>query len=436
MEVSSHALALRAGSAGSGSPSAATPTSAWTTWTSTPTSTDYFAAKARLFDGRCRGRGAQPRRPGAAAAAQAGARSPTRRPATRRATWWAVRHRGRRRSASASPRTARTASRARPASALPGRHNVANALLAHRRAGRRRGRPGGRGRAAVAACRGVPGRLERVDGARRRCSAWWTTRTSRTRSWRRWPRCASSPRPRRPADLRASAPAATGTGASGPLMGGGRRARRRPGGGHRRQPAHRGPGRDPRRGARPAPSGRRRRRDRRGRRAGGPRSTRRSRLAGPGDVVALLGKGHERGQEVGGEVLPFDDRVELAARAGRPVRRPARSAVIPLTLGRDRRRRSAAGCVGADPARAGDRPGRVRLPQGAARAGCSSRSPARRSTATTSPAAAIAAGAVAVLGTRPVRGVPTVVVDDRWPRMGRLARAVRGPAARADRRRR
>jgi UDP-N-acetylmuramoyl-L-alanyl-D-glutamate--2,6-diaminopimelate ligase len=35
--------------------------------------------------------------------------------------------------------------------------------------------------------------------------------------------------------------------------------------------------------------------------------------AGPGDVIALLGKGHERGQEVGAEVLPFDDRVELAA---------------------------------------------------------------------------------------------------------------------------
>ncbi|GGM85296.1 UDP-N-acetylmuramoyl-L-alanyl-D-glutamate--2,6-diaminopimelate ligase [Dactylosporangium sucinum] len=35
--------------------------------------------------------------------------------------------------------------------------------------------------------------------------------------------------------------------------------------------------------------------------------------AKPGDVVALLGKGHERGQEVNGEVLPFDDRVELAA---------------------------------------------------------------------------------------------------------------------------
>ncbi|WP_433049456.1 UDP-N-acetylmuramoyl-L-alanyl-D-glutamate--2,6-diaminopimelate ligase [Dactylosporangium sp. CS-033363] len=36
-------------------------------------------------------------------------------------------------------------------------------------------------------------------------------------------------------------------------------------------------------------------------------------LAKPGDVIALLGKGHETGQEVGGEVLPFDDRVELAA---------------------------------------------------------------------------------------------------------------------------
>ena len=30
-------------------------------------------------------------------------------------------------------------------------------------------------------------------------------------------------------------------------------------------------------------------------------------------VLAVLGKGHESGQEVNGEVLPFDDRVELAA---------------------------------------------------------------------------------------------------------------------------
>ena len=37
-----------------------------------------------------------------------------------------------------------------------------------------------------------------------------------------------------------------------------------------------------------------------------------ARRARPGDVIAVLGKGHETGQEVGGEILPFDDRVELA----------------------------------------------------------------------------------------------------------------------------
>ncbi len=36
-------------------------------------------------------------------------------------------------------------------------------------------------------------------------------------------------------------------------------------------------------------------------------------LARPGDVVAVLGKGHESGQEIDGVVRPFDDRVELAA---------------------------------------------------------------------------------------------------------------------------
>jgi UDP-N-acetylmuramoyl-L-alanyl-D-glutamate--2,6-diaminopimelate ligase len=29
-------------------------------------------------------------------------------------------------------------------------------------------------------------------------------------------------------------------------------------------------------------------------------------------VIAVLGKGHERGQEIAGVVTPFDDRVELA----------------------------------------------------------------------------------------------------------------------------
>jgi UDP-N-acetylmuramoyl-L-alanyl-D-glutamate--2,6-diaminopimelate ligase len=31
-----------------------------------------------------------------------------------------------------------------------------------------------------------------------------------------------------------------------------------------------------------------------------------------GDVVLVLGKGHEKGQEINGTVHPFDDRVELA----------------------------------------------------------------------------------------------------------------------------
>ncbi|MEV6346682.1 UDP-N-acetylmuramoyl-L-alanyl-D-glutamate--2,6-diaminopimelate ligase [Actinoplanes sp. NPDC051851] len=37
------------------------------------------------------------------------------------------------------------------------------------------------------------------------------------------------------------------------------------------------------------------------------------RLASAGDVIAVLGKGNEQGQEVNGQVLPFDDRIELAA---------------------------------------------------------------------------------------------------------------------------
>ena len=32
-------------------------------------------------------------------------------------------------------------------------------------------------------------------------------------------------------------------------------------------------------------------------------------LAQPGDVVVIAGKGHEQGQEIDGEKLPFDDRV-------------------------------------------------------------------------------------------------------------------------------
>jgi len=34
--------------------------------------------------------------------------------------------------------------------------------------------------------------------------------------------------------------------------------------------------------------------------------------ANDGDLVIVLGKGHEKGQEVNGVVHPFDDRIELA----------------------------------------------------------------------------------------------------------------------------
>jgi UDP-N-acetylmuramoyl-L-alanyl-D-glutamate--2,6-diaminopimelate ligase len=33
------------------------------------------------------------------------------------------------------------------------------------------------------------------------------------------------------------------------------------------------------------------------------------RIAQPDDVIAILGKGHETGQEINGEVFPFDDRL-------------------------------------------------------------------------------------------------------------------------------
>ena len=53
-----------------------------------------------------------------------------------------------------------------------------------------------------------------------------------------------------------------------------------------------------------------------------------------GDVVVIAGKGHEQGQEVGGALLPFDDR-EVA----REALRRCRGRVIPLGARRDPRAR-------------------------------------------------------------------------------------------------
>ena len=37
---------------------------------------------------------------------------------------------------------------------------------------------------------------------------------------------------------------------------------------------------------------------------------------GPGDVLAVAGKGHEQGQSVGGIILPFDDVATIRRLAG------------------------------------------------------------------------------------------------------------------------
>jgi UDP-N-acetylmuramoyl-L-alanyl-D-glutamate--2,6-diaminopimelate ligase len=50
--------------------------------------------------------------------------------------------------------------------------------------------------------------------------------------------------------------------------------------------------------------------------------TRAVEAAQPGDVVVIAGKGHEQGQEIAGEKLPFDDR-EVAREALRRLKAPA-----------------------------------------------------------------------------------------------------------------
>ncbi len=195
-----------------------------------------------------------------------------------------------------------------------------------------------------------------------------------------------------------------------PLMGEiaarlGRRA-----GGHRRQPAHRGPGRDPGRGprrrARPTPRPRCTRSA-----TAGPRSRYAVALARPGDTVLVAGKGHETGQEVDGVVHPFDDREVLREEiAGEPDDPAPLSEIADVVGG-----------TSTATTRVVDRPGVPRQPRRRAAAASSSRSWASRSTATTHAAARGGGRRAGVLGSRPT-GVPTVVVDDVQQALQALAR--------------
>jgi UDP-N-acetylmuramoyl-L-alanyl-D-glutamate--2,6-diaminopimelate ligase len=268
---------------------------------------DYFAAKAKLFDGRCEFEVLNHDDP---------ALKPLYRPATitysaagdRSATWWASDVRpsafGQRFVAN-GPEGARVDAGV----ALPGLHNVANALLALA-ALVAVGVDAPTAARGIAACPGVPGRLEQVDApgevlgvvdyahkpdaivaaltALRDLASARGGRVigligaggDRDRGKRPLMGAAAAngadlvivtddnPRTEDPAGIRAAVRAgAEGTGAAAKII------------------------------------------EVAGRRAAIDEAVR---LAGPGDVIALLGKGHERGQEVNGEMLPFDDRIELA----------------------------------------------------------------------------------------------------------------------------
>ncbi|MEU7617423.1 UDP-N-acetylmuramoyl-L-alanyl-D-glutamate--2,6-diaminopimelate ligase [Micromonospora rifamycinica] len=267
-------------------------------------SADYFAAKARLFDGRCRFEVLNHDDPALrplfrpATVSYSAAGDPT-------ATWWADRVGG---EGYAQRFTAHGPDGLElPAGvALPGRHNVANALLALASLVAAGVDPA-TAAAGVAACGGVPGRLELVSGdAPVRGVVDYAHKTDA---------------------VVAALAALRGTG-TGRLIcvigaGGDRDRGKRPVMG---AAAARGADvvlvtddnprtEDPAAiraevlaGAYRADAGARIV-EVPGRREAIAEAVR---LAEPGDVVALLGKGHERGQEIAGEVHPFDDRTELA----------------------------------------------------------------------------------------------------------------------------
>ena len=149
-------------------------------------------------------------------------------------------------------------------------------------------------------------------------------------------------------------------------------------------------------------------------------------LAGPADTVAVLGKGHESGQEVHGTVHPFDDREELLAALTARTHPQGVPGVIPLPL------REVAAITG----------GVLHSPTGDDVSGVVVDGPVVTDSREAGPGSLYVArvgesadghrfagsardlGAVAALTTRPLEDLPCVVVPDVQDAFAALARAV------------
>ena len=295
---------------------------------------DYFAAKSALFTRRGPARPGLRRRPVGPAAGRPRPRSPIRRTAGRRRRRLAGVRRG-----GPGPDGSTCRSGARGETAVTLKVPAARGL--------QRGQRGGRARRAVAAgvapevgCRRHRGvcRRPRADGA--------GPRPDRTDllafvDYAHTPDAVARALGARPSGdgpgwWWSSGPAGTGTRTSDRRWAGSRPSWRRCGDHHRRQPPIGGPGRDPGRG----PGGRGS--VARCARAAGPgppamRSGRRVAAASAGDCVLVLGKGHERGQEVAGVVHDFDDRVVLAEALARRALGTHHDRMTLGAIGRDRR---------------------------------------------------------------------------------------------------
>jgi UDP-N-acetylmuramoyl-L-alanyl-D-glutamate--2,6-diaminopimelate ligase len=270
---------------------------------------DYFAAKARLFDGRCGAEVLNLDDP---------ALAPLLRPATitysaagdPAATWRAERVTADgafgQRFTAAGPDGVAVPAGVR----LPGRHNVANALLAIA-ALVRLGIDPATAAAGVAACAGVPGRLEAVGGdgavlgvvdyAHKPDAIVAALAALRTVATRRGGRliCVIGAGGDRDAGKRPAMGAAAARGADLVVVTDDNPRSEEPAAIRAAVRAGAEAAGAPARVVEIAGRG------------AAIRSAVRS--AGRGDVVAVLGKGHERGQEIAGRTEPFDDRTELAA---------------------------------------------------------------------------------------------------------------------------